>query len=138
ARTPAIGEAFAPHLHALEEEAERVAAALFPNAIEGVRDINRALWNFRPLWAEYGRTLARQVQKTGDDRLPSADIARIEATANRVREGFDQVDQLLNRLVVLDVAEGPAVRTLIHDARTTLGQVVANARKHAADKYKPF
>lgn len=137
-KTPAISAAFAPQLQQLDEDAERVAAALFPNAIEGVREINRTLWNFRPLKLEYGRTLAREVARTGDNRMTADDIARIEEAANAVSDGFERVNDLLNTLVVMGIADGPTVKALIREARTTLGSVVANARKRAADKYKPF
>jgi hypothetical protein len=137
-KTPAISSILGSQLQQLEEQAERVAAALFPNAIEGVREINRALWNFRPLKLEYGRTLAREVARTGENRMTADDIARVEEAANAVSDGFDTVNDLLNTLVVMGVADGPTVRELIREARTTLGQVVANARKRAADKYKPF
>ncbi len=137
-KVPALRSTLNGPLVTLDERAERVAAALFPNAIEGVREINRALWSFRPLWLEYGRTLAREVSRTGDKGLGADDIARVEEAANEVRDGFERVNELLNTLVVLGVADGPDVRSLIRQARTSLGSVVSNARKRAADKYKPF
>jgi hypothetical protein len=137
-KTPAISSTLAPQLLQLEEGAERVASALFPNAIEGAREINRTLWNFRPLKLEYGRILAREVARTGDNRMTAEDIARVQEAANAINDGFERVNELLNTLVVMGTADGPSVRTLIREARTTLGSVVANARKRAADRYKPF
>lgn len=137
-KTPAISSTLAPQLLQLEEGAERVAAALFPNAIEGAREINRTLWNFRPLKLEYGRILSREVARTGDNAMTAEDIARVQEAANAINDGFERVNELLNTLVVMGTADGPSVRALIREARTTLGSVVANARKRAAEKYKPF
>ncbi len=136
AKTPALAPALSAPLQTLDERAERVATALAPNAVQGVREINRALWNFRPLWHEYGRVLAREVTRAGG--LTPDQLALLQRTAEDVRAGFDRVDHLLNDLVVLGTAEGPAVRDVIRDARATLGRVVASARSRAADRYKPF
>ena len=43
----AAADSLAPALRDLEEHAQRVAAAIFPSAIDGVREINAALWEMR-------------------------------------------------------------------------------------------
>jgi hypothetical protein len=125
-------------LHALEEGAERVAAAIFPNAIEGVREINRTLWDFRPIWKEYVTILGREIARTGGNRLTSDQIAKVEATAANVRDRFEDVNRLLNELVVATPGSGRAVQSLIRDARRALDRAMRDARSKAADAYKPF
>ena len=124
-------------LYRLEEASERVAAAIFPSTIEGVRDINRRLWDFRPLWNEYTRTLAAEVAKPTGKGLTSDQLARVEETANHVRTRFDDVNDLLNQLVV-GAARGSSVLALIRQAREDLAAAVREAKSKAADAYKPF
>jgi hypothetical protein len=137
-KAPDIIETTGGTLYALEENAERVAAAIFPNAIEGLREINRTLWDFRPIWNEYSRTLAKEVAKPAGNGLTTDQIARVEQTANQVRARFDDVNELLNQLVVAGAASGPGVQSFIRQARQTLSAAVREAKSKAADAYKPF
>ena len=125
-------------LHDLDEAAERLAAAIFPNSIEGVREINRTLWEFRPIWNEYGRALAREVTRTGGRRLTSDQVAKVEETAAGVRAAFDAVNSLLNELVMAGPGSAGEVRRLIAEARTALRAAVRGAKSKGAEAYKPF
>jgi hypothetical protein len=136
--SPVLLEDAGNRLHLLEESAERVAAALFPNAIDGVADINRTLWQFRPIWNEYAHALAREVARTGAGRLTSDQIARVERTANQVRERFDAVNELLNHLVVGQVADATSVERIIREAKQALSAAIREAKSKAADAYAPF
>jgi len=69
-KLPTMAAPLAAELLALEEGAERVAAAIFPNAIEGVAEVNRTLWDFRPLWNEYTRILAARPRWPMSKRRP--------------------------------------------------------------------
>jgi len=137
AKAPAILTATGDTLYTLEESAARVAAAIFPSTIEGVRQINRTLWDFRPLWNEYTRTLAAEVARPAGKGLTSEQLAKIEQTANRVRARFDAVNELLNQLVVGTVS-GADVTSVITQAREALSGAVREARSRAADAYKRF
>ena len=137
AKAPGILEKAGGVLYTLEEAAERVAAAIFPASIEGVREINRTLWDFRPLWNEYTRILGAEVARPAGKGLSSEQIARIEKTANGVRARFDDVNDLLNQLVV-SASSGEAVESLISRAREALSASVREAKSKAADAYKPF
>jgi hypothetical protein len=138
-RAPDVVKASGATLRALEEDANRAAAALFPNAIDGVRDINQTLWLFRPLWQEYIRVLADQVTRRPDKGLTSDQLARVESTAAAVRDRFDAVNELLNTLVVGGDAGNPAeVKGLIRRARESLSEAVREARSRASTTYKPF
>lgn len=128
----------APTLHALEEASERVAAAIFPNAIEGVREINRTLWDFRLIWKEYIDVLAREVSRTGGRRLTSDQIAKVEQTAADLRARFDDVNELLNRLVVATPGRADDVLSLVRSARQALSGAIRDAKARAAEAYKPF
>jgi hypothetical protein len=136
--SPVLLEDAANRLQLLEEGAERVAAALFPNAIDGVADINRTLWQFRPIWNEYAHALAREVARTGAGRLTSDQIARVERTANQVRERFDAVNELLNHLVVGQVADARSVERIIREAKQALSAAIREAKSKAAAAYAPF
>lgn len=131
-----LGAAAAPLLE-LDERAGRVAAAFFPNTVRGAREINRTLWEFRPLWNEYARILATELAKPPGKGLKADQIARVEQTALGVRARFDDVNELLNQLVT-GTAEGAPVDSLIRQARKALGAAVREARSKAADAYKPF
>lgn len=125
-------------MHDFEEAAERVAASLFPNAIEGVREINRTLWQFRPIWNEYGRVLGRELTRTGGKRLTAEQIANVEDTAARVSAAFEAVNDLLNGLVVAGTGSSGEARTVITTARAALADAVQEAKSRAASAYKPF
>ena len=125
-------------LHDLDEAAERLAAAIFPSAIEGVREINRTLWQFRPIWNAYGRVFAREVSRTGGRRLTPDQIGRVEQTARRIGAAFEAVNDLLNTLVMSGPASSGEVRTVIAGARAALRDAVREAKSKAAEAYKPF
>jgi hypothetical protein len=137
AKAPAMLEKAGNALYTLEEAAERLAAAIFPATIEGVREINRTLWDFRPLWNDYNRILSAEVARPAGKGLSSEQIAKIEKTANGVRARFDDVNELLNQLVV-GASSDAAVQSLIRRAREALSASIREAKSKAADAYKPF
>jgi hypothetical protein len=137
-KAPVIASSMGATLFALEEHAERVAAGIFPNAIEGLREINRTLWDFRPLWNDYARTLATEVARTGQRRLTADQIAAVERTAEQVRARFDAVNELLNQLATTPPSDGAGVKTVVREARHALSDAIRQAKSKAADAYKPF
>jgi hypothetical protein len=137
AKLPAGTPLGATALFDLEEHAERVAAAIFPNAIEGVNDINDTLLSFRPIWQEYTKVLASQLTGTGR-KLTSDQIAKVEEAAGRIDAQISRVNQLLNELVVAEVSQSARIDDIIRDARHALKGAVKDASSKAADAYKPF
>jgi hypothetical protein len=135
-KIPGLTAALEHPLADLEEAAQRVAAALFPNAIDGVREINRTLWEFRPLWAEYERTLA--LARNGKGGLTEAQLTAVALTADTLRARIDEVNELLNQLTVAMPTDGKAMKTLLQNARVALRDTARQARSKAADAYKPF
>ena len=134
----ATADALGPALRDLEEHAQRVAAAVFPSAIEGVRDINKALWEMRLIWKDYGNVLDRGV-KGKLPGLTSKQLDAVDTTAQEVKARFDAVNALMNSLVTAPlVGDGNQAAALVEGARAELTAAVKRARSKAADAYKPF
>jgi hypothetical protein len=129
-KVPGLGEQIEQPLSRLEEAAQRLAAALFPNAIEGVREINRTLW------PEYERTLA--MARNGKGGLTEAQLVAVTRTAEGLRARIDEVNDLLNQLTVSMPTDRATVKTLLHGARVALRDTARQARSKAADSFKPF
>jgi hypothetical protein len=128
----------APALQDLEEQAQRVAAAIFPSAIEGVREINRALWEMRLIWKDYGDVLDRGV-KGKLSGLTSKQLDAVDTTAREVLARFDAVNALMNDLVTAPlVGDGGEAAALVESARRELTMAVKRARSKAGDTFKPF
>jgi len=127
-----------PALQNLEEHAQRVAAAVFPSAIEGVREINKALWNMRIIWREYGEVLDKAVRGKFPG-LTSKQLDAVDAVAEEVLGRFDAVNDLLNTLVIAPlVGDSTTVTATVKSARAELLAAVKRARSKAAEAYKPF
>ena len=134
----ATADALGPALRDLEEHAQRVAAAIFPSAIEGVREINRTLWEMRLIWKDYGDVLDRGV-KGKLPGLSSKQLDAVDTTAQEVLSRFDAVNALMNNLVTAPlVGDGAQAAALVESARAELTAAVKRARSKAADAYKPF
>ncbi len=134
----ATADALGPALRDLEEHAQRVAAAVFPSAIEGVREINKTLWEMRLIWKDYGDVLDRGV-KGKLPGLSSKQLDAVDTTAQEVLSRFDAVNALMNNLVTAPlVGDGAQAAALVESARAELTAAVKRARSKAADAYKPF
>jgi ABC-type transporter Mla subunit MlaD len=135
-KIPGLIEGLEHPLADLEEAAQRVAAALFPNAVEGVREINRTLWDFRPLWIDYERTLA--FVRTGRGGLTETQIDAVTRTAAALRARIDDVNDLLNQLTVSMPTDRVAIKALLRSARVALRDTARQAQSKAAERYKAF
>jgi hypothetical protein len=134
----ATAETLGPALRDLEEQAQRVAAAVFPSAIDGVREINKALWETRLIWKDYGVILDRGV-KGKLPGLTSKQLDALDTTAREVLARFDAVNALMNDLVMVPlVGDGAQAAALVESARAELSAAVKRARSKAAGVYKPF
>ena len=135
-RQPAIRDAFEDAVVGLDEAAQGVAAALFPGAVEGLGDVNVALWDFdRVLWREY-TTKFRDAVREG--KLTFDQQSRIQAIANEVHQAFDDVNALLNALAENTITGRPAIEKALAAARTALLRAVDNAAKKLTKPYKDF
>jgi hypothetical protein len=134
----AAADTLAPALRDLEESAQRLAAAIFPSAIDGVREVNAALWEIRLIQRAYGEVLDRGV-KGKLPGLTSKQLDAVDTTARDVLARFDAVNALMNELVTTPlVGDSTRAAALVEGARAELTAAVKRARSKAADAYKPF
>jgi hypothetical protein len=132
----AIRDAFEDAVVALDEVAQGVAAALFPGAVEGLGDVNVALWDFdRVLWREY-TTKFRDAVREGT--LSFDQQSRIQAIANEVHQAFDDVNALLNALAENAIPDGPSITRALAAARAALLRSVDRAAKKITKPYADF
>lgn len=134
----AAADTLAPALRDLEEHAQRVAAAIFPSAISGVREINEALWETRLIWKAYGEVMDRGV-KGRLPRLTSTQLDAVDVTARDILTRFDAVNALMNDLVTSPlVGDAAHAGAMVDSARAELTAAVKRARSKSADAYQPF
>lgn len=94
-----VREAFGDELVALDEAAQMMAAAVFPSAVQGLREVNVKLWDFQKIqWKLYTDILTDVVQRGS---ISSEQQVSIEVIGDAVALAFDEVNTLLN-----DLAEG--------------------------------
>jgi hypothetical protein len=135
-KQPAIRDAFEDAVVSLDEAAQGVAAALFPGAVEGLGDVNVALWDFdRVLWREY-TTRFRDAVQQGD--LTFDQQSRIQAIANEVHQAFDDVNALLNALAENAIPDGPSITRALTAARSALLRAVDRAAGQLTKPYAAF
>lgn len=132
----AIRDAFEDAVVGLDEAAQGVAAALFPGAVEGLGDVNVALWDFdRVLWREYTTKFRDAVR---DGELTFDQQSRIQAIANEVHQAFDDVNALLNALAANAIPDGPDIDAALTAARTALLKSVDRAAAKLSKPYAAF
>jgi hypothetical protein len=127
-----------PYLYLLEESAQRVAAALFPSAIDGLKGVNAALWEIRPVQKQYARMLDETARRAPAGLSP-ADLDAAKAAASEIMAGFDAVDALVEQLATAPlVGEGREARDLITEARARLHDAIDRARRAEGKAFAPF
>ena len=103
-----VRTAFEEALVTLDEAAHLVSAAVFPSAVQGLRDVNVKLWDFEKIqWKRYTDLLNDVVQR---GRIPSDQQVRIQAIANDVARAFGEVNRLLNDLAANRAADAASLR----------------------------
>jgi len=132
----AIRDAFEDAVVGLDEAAQNLAAALFPGAVEGLGDVNVALWDFdRVLWREYTTRFSDAVR---EGKLTFDQQSRIQAIANEVHQAFDDVNALLNALAENAIPDGPSIMRALTAARAALLKSVDTAAKKLTKPYADF
>ena len=119
----------------LEEHAKRVATALFPNAVEGIQDINRTLWEFRIITADFDRVFAEEEAKK---RLTADQLATVRATADTIKARFDDANELLNQVTVSRQGDAKEVNDVVRKAREAMAGALKAARDRDGDAFKSF
>ena len=135
-----ISQAFGEVLVPLDEAAQAVAAAVFPSAVQGLREANVKLWDFEKLiWKRYTDLLTKVVQA---GKVPSDQEARIQAIAEKVAAAFAEVNMLLNDLAESRPSDAARLRQRLKEApeRLTTALKDANDRLQAtgSDALKGF
>jgi hypothetical protein len=131
-----VREAFGPALVELDERAHQVSAAAFPSAVEGLRAVNVKLWDFEPLqWKRYNDVLTNVVTR---GKLTPEQQARIQGIADGVRDGFTQVNDLLNALADGTLTDSAAIRARVAGARRTLKDSLKEARRRMTKAHEMF
>jgi len=132
----AIRDAFEDAVVGLDEAAQNLAAALFPGAVEGLGDVNVALWDFdRVLWREYTTRFSDAVR---EGKLTFDQQSRIQAIANEVHQAFDDVNALLNALAENAIPDGASITRALTAARAALLKSVDTAAKKLTKPYADF
>jgi ElaB/YqjD/DUF883 family membrane-anchored ribosome-binding protein len=122
--------AFEDALVALDEAAQLVAAAVFPSAVQGLREVNVKLWDFEKIqWKHYTDILTDVVQRGSID---STQQVRIQAIADDVARAFSDVNTLLNDLAETRAADAAQLRQRLEQAPVKLTAALKTASEQLA------
>lgn len=131
-----VREAFVDELVDLHDASSLVAAALFPSAVQGLREANVKLWDFqkiqRPRYGEIMATVARQ------QNLSIAAQRTVEDVARRINDAFDDVNTLLNDLADSRATNVKALKTRLKQMTGGLSAAIAAAEARLDDDLKVF
>ena len=120
-----VREAFEDELVALDEASHLLAAAVFPSAVQGLREANVKLWDFQKIqWKRYTDILNDVVQR---GRIPSDQQARIQAIADDVARAFEEVNTLLNDLAESRATDAASLRRRLKQAPDRLRAALQTA-----------
>jgi hypothetical protein len=125
-----VRESFGDALVALDETAQLVAAAVFPSAVQGLRDVNVKLWDFEKIQRKrYTDILTGLVQRGS---LSTEQQMRIEAIADAVAQAFGEVNSLLNDLAESRATDATVLRRHIEQAPVKLRAALKTAYEQLA------
>ena len=129
-----VRQAFEDDLVALDEAAQLVAAAVFPGAVQGLREVNVKLWDFEKIqWKRYTDVLTDVVRRgaiTADQEV------RIQAIADEVAAAFGEVNTLLNDLAESRPSDAATLRRRLTQAPARLTEKLGTARDRLAQGSK--
>jgi hypothetical protein len=131
-----VGEVFADPLVALDEAAQLVAAAMFPSAVQGLREVNVKLWDFEKLqWKRYTDILTAVVQS---GKISSSEQVQIQAIADEVARAFAEVNTLLNDLAERRIADAGSLRRRLDQAPEKLTAALEKAESQLTPAFSVF
>ena len=131
-----VEEAFGDRLVTLDEAAQLVAAAVFPSAVDGLREVNVKLWDFEKIqWKRYTDLLTDVVRRGS---ITSDQQARIQAIADRVATAFAEVNTLLNDLAESRPSDARALRRRLEQAPERLTSTLGAARDELSRAGRQF
>lgn len=116
---------FEDDLVALDEAAQLVASAVFPSAVQGLRDVNVKLWDFEKIqWKRYTDVLTDVVRR--GTITPEQEV-RIQAIADGVARAFAEINTLLNDLAESRPSDATALRRRLAQAPARLTAALGTA-----------
>jgi ElaB/YqjD/DUF883 family membrane-anchored ribosome-binding protein len=122
--------AFEGALVTLDEAAHLLSAAVFPSAVQGLRQVNVKLWDFEKIqWKRYTDVLNDVVQR---GRIPSDQQVRVQAIADDVARAFAEVNTLLNDLAETRAADAASLRRRLKQAPDRLRAALQTAGNRLA------
>jgi hypothetical protein len=117
----------------LDEAAQLLAAAVFPGAVEGLRQVNVKLWDFEKIeWKRYTDLLSDVVQR---GRIPADQQLRIQAIADEVAKAFAEVNMLLNDLAETRAGDAASLRRRLKLAPERLRSALQTAGDRLANSH---
>jgi ElaB/YqjD/DUF883 family membrane-anchored ribosome-binding protein len=129
-----IREAFGDELVALDEAAQSVAAAVFPSAVQGLREVNVKLWEFEKLqWKRYTDILTDVVRRGS---ITAEQEVRIQEIADDVWQAFAEVNTLLNELASTRPSDAHGLRRRLEQAPLRLTRALDKAKDRLAQASK--
>jgi hypothetical protein len=129
-----VRDKFAAMLVALDEHAQLLSAAMFPSAVQGLREVNVKLWEFEKIqWMHYTNILTGVVQQ---NKITPDEQVRIQAIADEVAAAFAEVNMLLNDLAEARASNAAALNRRLMRApeRLTASLQAAGDRLGQSDK----
>ena len=134
AEKDALRDAFGDALVPLDESAQLVASAVFPGAVQGLRDVNVKLWDFEKLqWKRYTDLLTEIVRR---GKITPEQEVRIQEIADDVWRAFGEVNTLLNDLAETRPSDASLVRKRLQQAPERLTTALKRARDQLAKASK--
>ncbi|MGE3513011.1 MAG: hypothetical protein AB7N65_29460, partial [Vicinamibacterales bacterium] len=128
----AFGDALVP----LDEVAALVAAAVFPSAVQGLREVNVKLWDFEKIqWKRYTDLLTSVVQS---GRIAADQQLAIQALADDVAAAFREVNRLLNDLAESRASDAAALRRRLVQAPERLTRALEKAEGRLRPEFATF
>jgi hypothetical protein len=120
-----IRDAFDDALVAVDEAAQQLAAAIFPSAVQGLREVNTRLWDFEKIeWKRYTDIFTKEVQRNS---VTPEQQAEIELIADGVARAFAEVNTLLNDLAESRAADADALKRRLDEAPMNLTAALKDA-----------
>jgi hypothetical protein len=131
---PALTDILGDDLVALDEAAQLVAAAVFPSAVQGLRDVNVKLWDFEKIqWKRYTDVLTDVVRRGS---VTHEQEVRIQAIADDVARAFAEVNTLLNDLAESRPSDAAVLRRRLAQAPERLTAALGKANERLAQASK--
>lgn len=130
-----IREAFSEQLVELDEAAQKVASAVFPSAVKGLRAVNAKLRDFGEPRRKYGEILQTVVRGRKITQQQQAEIERI---GTGVIGAFDAVNEMLNELAEGRATDGTMLRRRLNQARTDMVKGLEEASGRMTKELKMF